>query len=262
MIQFDIGQLHDWTNAFLWPFLRILALIGVAPVLGESTVPVRLKIGVAALMAVALAPTLGSPPPISPGSYAGVLLAAQQVLIGISLGLVMRLAFAAVLAAGEIIGLQMGLSFASFFDHGTGGNTAVLSRIMNLLAMLTFLSIDGHLLLLGCLAHSFDTMPIRTGWLDIRGWGVLFAWSSQVATYGILLALPLIITLLTINLALGILNRTAQQLSVFAVGFPVSLLSGLVLLCIVLPQTAPFLARLFDSAYKAMARLSLALAGG
>jgi len=262
MIQFDISQLHDWMNAFLWPFLRILALIGAAPFLGESTIPVRLKIGLAALVAIVIAPAIGPLPDVSPGSFAGILLAVQQVLIGIALGLVMRFAFAAVQAAGEIIGLQMGLSFASFFDPGTGANTAVLSRIMNIAATLVFLALNGHLLLLGSLIHSFEAMPIRTGRLDINGWGILFEWSSQVVTYGILLALPLIITLLTINLALGILNRTAQQLSVFAVGFPASLLAGLVLLCIVLPQTSSFFAHLFDSAYSAIARLSLALAGG
>src|SRR5690606_35130806 len=111
------------------------------------------------------------------------------------------------------------------------------------------------------LLRSFEILPIGQS-LHIQGWSVLFEWSAQIMASGMLLALPLIITLLTINLALGILNRTAQQLSVFAVGFPISLLTGLILLTVVLPQTQPFLMRLFDAGYASMYRLMRALAAG
>src|SRR5690606_23572295 len=136
--------------------------------------------------------------------------------IGIAMGLMMRIAFAAVQTAGEFIGLQMGLSFASFFDPATGANTAVLSRIMNGVAMLLFLALDGHLILIRNLVNTFHILPISpTLSLNPDGWGVLLEWSSQVMISGMLLALPLIIILLTISLSMGILNRTAQQLSVF-----------------------------------------------
>ncbi|SHI19102.1 flagellar biosynthetic protein FliR [Pollutimonas bauzanensis] len=261
MISVDIDQLYTWINAFLWPFFRILALLGTAPLLGESSIPTRVKVGFAAIIAVAIAPTLAPMPAVPTASFAGIWIAVQQVFIGMALGLTMRIVFAAVQTAGEFIGLQMGLSFASFFDPATGANTAVLSRLMNVVAMLVFMALNGHLLMLGTFAHSFDILPIRMGALDPNGWGVLFEWSSQVMVSGMLLALPLIIVLLTINLSLGILNRTAQQLSVFAVGFPISLLVGLTLLAIVLPQTTPFLSRLFDAGYASMARLVQALAG-
>ena len=261
MISFEIDQLYGWINAFLWPFFRIAGLLGTAPLLGESSIPVRLKVGFAALVAVAITPALGPLPQVPTGSFAGLMIAVQQVLIGTAMGLVMRIVFAAVQTAGEFIGLQMGLSFASFFDPATGANTAVLARIMNIVAMLVFLALNGHLIMLGGLVHTFDVLPIQIGGLDSNGWGVLLEWSSQVMVSGMLLALPLIIVLLTINLALGILNRTAQQLSVFAVGFPISLMTGLVLLTIVLPQTLPFLSRLFDNGYSTMARLAQALAG-
>lgn len=261
MISVDIDQLYAWMNAFLWPFFRILALLGTAPLLGESSIPKRVKIGFAAIVTVAIAPTLGPMPDVPTASFAGIWLAVQQVLIGMALGLTMRIVFAAVQTAGEFIGLQMGLSFASFFDPATGANTAVLSRFMNVMAMLVFLALNGHLLMLGGFIRTFDILPIQIGALDPNGWGVLFEWSSQVMVSGMLLALPLIIVLLTINLALGILNRTAQQLSIFAVGFPISLMVGLTLLAVVLPQTTPFLARLFDAGYATMSRLAQALAG-
>ncbi|WP_353151411.1 flagellar biosynthetic protein FliR [Pollutimonas bauzanensis] len=260
MISVDIEQLYTWLNAFLWPFFRILSLMITAPLLGESAIPSQVKIGFAAIVTIAIAPALGPMPEVPTGSFAGIWIAVQQVFIGLALGLVMRIVFAAVQTAGEFIGLQMGLSFASFFDPATGANTAVLARLMNVVAMLVFLALNGHLLMLGGFMRTFDLLPIRIGALNPNGWGVLFEWSSQVMVSGMLLALPLIIVLLTINLALGILNRTAQQLSVFAVGFPISLMTGLTLLTIVLPQTTPFLSRLFDSSYSVIARLAQALA--
>jgi len=260
MVSFELEQLYGWMNGFLWPFLRVLALVGTSPLLGESSIPARVKVGLSALLALVIAPGLPPPPEFSPASYQGLLIAAQQVLIGIALGLTMRIVFAAVQTAGEFIGLQMGLSFASFFDPATGANTAVLARLMNVIAMLLFLALNGHLLMIGGLVRTFEVLP-ATGGLDLDGLGVLFDWSAQVMVSGMLLALPLIIVLLTISLSLGILNRTAQQLSVFAVGFPISLLVGLILLAIVLPQTAPFMARLFEAGHSTMARLVQALAG-
>lgn len=261
MISVELSQLYAWLTAFIWPFFRILALVGTAPLLGESSIPARVKIGFTALVALAVAPSLAPMPAIAPASFAGLWITAQQILIGIALGLTMRIVFAAVQTAGEFIGLQMGLSFASFFDPNTGANTAVLSRLMNLIAMLMFLALNGHLLMLAGLIRTFDILPVGVDTLNPRGWEVLLDWSSEIMLSGMLLALPLIIVLLTINLALGILNRTAQQLSVFAVGFPISLMTGIILLAIVLPQTSPFLANLFQLGYEAMGRVMGGLAG-
>lgn len=261
MVSVELGQLYAWINAFVWPFFRILALLGTAPVLGDSSIPVRIKLAFACVLTLVIAPGLPAMPAVAPASFPGLGIAARQVLIGTALGLTMRVAFAAVQTAGEFIGLQMGLSFASFFDPSTGANTAVLSRLLNIIAMLVFLALNGHLLMLAGLARTFEVLPVGQAALSPDGWRILFDWSSQVLVSGMLLALPLIIVLLAINLALGILNRTAQQLSVFAVGFPISLTVGLILLAVVLPQSGPFLAHLFQSGYEAMGGLAGALAG-
>ncbi|HEU0230706.1 MAG TPA: flagellar biosynthetic protein FliR [Burkholderiaceae bacterium] len=261
MVSVELGQLYAWINAFIWPFFRIVALLSTAPVLGDSSIPVRIKLAFAVALTVVIAPGLPTMPAVAPASFAGLGIAARQVLIGSALGLTMRIAFAAVQTAGEFTGLQMGLSFASFFDPTTGANTAVLSRLMNIIAMLLFLALNGHLLVLVGLARTFEVLPISQAAMAPGGWQVLFDWSSQVLISGMLLALPLIIVLLAINLALGILNRTAQQLSVFAVGFPITLMVGLILLAVVLPQSGPFLEHLFQSGYEAMGDLTGALAG-
>jgi flagellar biosynthesis protein FliR len=260
MLSFTLEQLYGWLGQFMWPFVRMLALIGTAPLFSESTIPARVKVGLAAMLAMAVSPAIEIPD-VSPGSYDAVWLIIQQVLIGISMGLTMRVVFAAVQAAGELVGLQMGLSFASFFDPSMGANTAVLSRLFNVFAMLLFLALDGHLLLLATLVRSFDTLPISAGSLDVNGWGVLTEWGSQILMSGLLLALPLITVLLTGNLAMGILNRTVPQMSVFAVGFPISLTVGLVILMVVLPQTTPFIERMIMSGFETMSRVVDGLAG-
>ncbi len=261
MISVTIDQLYAWINAFFWPFVRIAAMVGSAPLLSESAIPARVKVGLSVMLTLIVAPSLGPMPPLATASWAALWIIGQQILIGLALGLTMRIIFAAVQTAGEFIGLQMGLSFASFFDPATGSNTAVLARILNTVTLLVFLAMNGHLLMIGGLVRTFEVLPITVGELDVNGWGVLLEWSSQIVVSGLLMALPVMIVLLTINLSLGILNRTAQQLSVFAVGFPISLTVGLTILAVVLPQISPFLEQLFQDGYDTMGKLVQGLAG-
>jgi len=261
VISVTIDQLYAWINAFFWPFVRIAAMVGSAPLLSESAIPARVKVGLSVMLTLIVAPSLGPMPPLATASWAALWIIGQQILIGLALGLTMRIIFAAVQTAGEFIGLQMGLSFASFFDPATGSNTAVLARILNTVTLLVFLAMNGHLLMIGGLVRTFEVLPITGGELDVNGWGVLLEWSSQIVVSGLLMALPVMIVLLTINLSLGILNRTAQQLSVFAVGFPISLTVGLTILAVVLPQISPFLEQLFQDGYDTMGKLVQGLAG-
>jgi len=261
MVTFTLEQLNGWLGQFLWPLMRILALVAASPLFSESNIPASVKVGVGVMLTLAVAPALGPMPAVPLGSYEALLLLVQQLLIGTAMGLVMRIVFAAVQTAGEFVGLQMGLSFASLFDPATGANTAVMSRLLNIVAMLVFLALDGHLLVVSALVRSFDTLPVAVGTLDINGWGVLLRWGEVLFSYGLLLALPLICALLTINLAMGILNRSAPQLTVFAVGFPISLIVGLVLLAVVLPQAGPFFEHIFQRGLQTMSGLVDALAG-
>lgn len=243
------AQLNVWMAAFFWPFVRMLALISTAPLLSEKVVPRTVKVGLAVLLAMALAPTLGAMPAVSPVSADGLLIVVQQVLIGVAMGFSMKLVFAMVQAAGEYIGLQMGLSFASFFDPTSGGNTMVLARLLNVMAMLIFLAVDGHLALIAALAESFHTLPIASAPLAAGGWLVLVNAAGQVFSGGLTLALPLIATLLTLNLAMGILNRASPQFSIFAVGFPITLLAGVAMLQVLMQYLGPFLGPQFAAAF-------------
>lgn len=246
------AQLDAWMVAFLWPFVRMLALISTAPVLGEPSVPRRVKVALAALLALLLTPALGPLPQVPVVSVGGGWILLQQVLIGGAMGFAMRLVFTAVQAAGEYISLQMGLSFASFFDPTSGGSTTVLSRLLHMLALLVFLALDGHLLLIATLAESFHALPIADTPWSASGWLRLVTGARDIFSTGLMLALPLVAALLILNLAMGILNRAAPQFSIFAVGFPLTLLAGIAMLTQLVPRLGAFLEPRFAAVLAAL----------
>ncbi|AZG16353.1 MULTISPECIES: flagellar biosynthetic protein FliR [Cupriavidus] len=247
MLEVTTDQLYGWIAAFLWPMFRLLALIATAPVFSESTIPRRAKVLLAAALSTVVSPTIGAIPAAPVYSYEGLLIILNEVGIGVAMGFTMRLMFAAVQMAGEIIGLQMGLSFAAFYDRSSGGQTMVLSRFLNIVATLMFLSLDGHLMMLAALVDSFQGVPIAAVPLSGHGWGMVARAGGTVFASGMLLSLPMIAALLTLNLAMGILNRASPQLSIFAVGFPVTLLGGMLVLALCMPQMGVYMQHLVDT---------------
>ncbi|WP_431820907.1 flagellar biosynthetic protein FliR [Burkholderia sp. F1] len=255
MFSVTYAQLNAWLTAFLWPFVRMLALVAVAPVTGHASVPGRVKIGIAAFMALVVAPTLGPLPAVTVFSAQGIWIVVTQFLIGVAMGFTMQIVFAAAQAAGDAIGLSMGLGFATFFDPHSNGATPVMGRFLNAVAILAFLAFDGHLQVLAALAASFQALPVSAELLHAPGWRTLAAFGATVFQMGLLLALPVVAALLIANLALGILNRAAPQVGIFQVGFPVTMLVGLLLVQLLVPNMVPFFGRLFDMGIDAMGRV-------
>jgi flagellar biosynthetic protein FliR len=154
--------------------------------------------------------------------------------------------------AGELIGLQMGLSFAVFYDPQNAGQSSTLAEFLGLLATLIFLAMDGHLMVLSVLVESFRLLPVGAAPLAASGLRDIVAWAAIVFSAGVLLALPLIAALLVTNIALGVITRAAPQLNLFAVGFPVTIVMGFGALLLTLPQAAPVLGNLFQQGIDAM----------
>lgn len=248
MLTFDSSQLMLWLSQFFWPMVRVLALIATAPILSERSVSRKVKVGLAFMITWLLVPLL-PPSQVTLFSVGGLWLLIQQMLIGIALGFTMQFAFAAVRTAGEVIGLQMGLSFATFFDPGSRLNMPVLARFLDMLAMLLFLSFNGHLWLISLLADSFHTLPIGGEPLNANAFLALTKAGGLIFLNGMMLALPLITLLLTLNMALGLLNRVSPQLSVFAIGFPITLSIGILTMGILMPLLAPFCEHLFSEVF-------------
>ena len=259
MFTVTYAQLNAWLTAFLWPFTRIAALIATAPVLGHTSIPARVKIALAAFMTLIVAPTLPPMPSATVFSANGIWIMISQFLIGAALGFTMQLVFQAVEMAGTLIGLQMGLGFATFFDPTSNASSQVISSFLNMIATIAFLAYNGHLQVVAALIESFQSVPIAAALVGPPGLHSLAQWGGSIFTAGLLLSLPVVVALLVANLSLGILNRAAPQIGVFQIGFSVTLIVGMLLLMLMLPNMIPFFAHLVDTGIDQMGRVSAAL---
>jgi len=250
MISFTSAQLNAWIAAFIFPLIRILAFVAAAPVFNNAAVPRRVRLILGLALAAAIVPTVPPLPPMEPASGIGLAILAQQILIGLSLAFVMRLIFAGITMAGELMSFQMGLGFATLYDPQNTAQTGVVAEVVTLCATLVFLALNGHLLMIAGLADSFRTIPIATPSVTAGLWLNLAEAGTQIFRIGLLLSLPVVIALVITNLALSILSRAAPQLNLMAVGFPVTLTIGLGILALSLPYMVGPLTRLFDEGFR------------
>jgi flagellar biosynthetic protein FliR len=252
-------QLLGWLHAMLWPLVRIGGVLATAPVLGARMVPARVRVVLALLLTLALAPVL---PPLSAQTLAIAPFAAdwflelaRQLLIGIAMGFVLLLVFEAVTLGGELIAYGMGLSFAQLVDPLRGAGTPVVGQILTIAATLLFLSGGGHLRLIEALAASFTSLPVGGSVFDPALLKTLALWGGMLFTGGLQLALPVVIALLLVNLAFGVMNRSAPALNAMSVGFPISLIAGMLLMRFSLPTLQTVLAAMLDQAFLMIGQL-------
>lgn len=236
MITFSEAQIMGWLSPILWPFLRVLAVFSVAPVFSMRAVPMRVKIGLAFLVALCAQAVLVDQPVISVNSPDALAAVAQQVAIGLAIGFTVRLVFAAVELAGEIIGLQMGLNFASFFDPASNAQVSAVARFFGHMAVLLFVVINGHLLILMAVIKSFDRFPVNGNFLQSLAQMRLHEIGASLFSSALWIALPMIALLMFVNLTLGIISRVAPQMNIYAVGFPVTLTVGMLGIAATLPM--------------------------
>ena len=235
MISFTDAQLMGWLNPILWPFLRALALMTSLPVFSQRSVPMRVKVALAFFIAIAAQASLPAMPVIPLGSALAWIVVLQQVLIGVSLGFAVRVVFAAVEFAGEVIGLQMGLNFAGFFDPVTSAQGTASGRFFGTMVAFLFIIINGHLAIIAALVKSFSAFPVGPEPFAFLRAVHPHVWGSEVFAIGLWIALPLVGMLLFVNLVLGVISRVAPQINIFAIGFPVTLGVGLIGMLLTLP---------------------------
>jgi len=256
MLSVTSAQLTEWIAAFIFPLVRILALIASAPVLGNKQVPIRIKIALAMLITVVIAPSIPIQPGIAPASAQGLLILVQQILAGLALGFTMRLIFTAVEMTGDLAGMQMGLGFASFYDPVNASYTPVISQFLGVLTTLAFLAMNAHLYMLSTLVDSFQAFPISTSLPSAGAFRTVAEWGTTIFSHALQLAMPLIGALMITNLALGILTRSAPQLNIFAVGFPITITVGFATLALSLPYFVPILDHVVNLSLDMMQRIS------
>ncbi len=240
MIQLNSEQLGLWIAAFVWPFIRILAMLSTAPIFESRILQRRVRIGLAACIAITLMPILPPPPPIADSHSLYILI--QQLLVGVAMGFTMRLVFAAFEVAGDLLGLQMGLAFAQFIDPQKGGTSPILGSYLSLLASLVFLALDGHLLVITAIINSFELVPIGSS-LQVINLETIALTGSMMFLIAMQIAIPVLAALIISNVILGVLARAAPQMNIMSIGFAITITVGIWVLWV----SMPYLMSNFDS---------------
>jgi len=252
MISIGSAQIDAWIAALIFPLARILGFIAAVPLWSTSAIPMRTRLILGLAITLAIAPALPAMPAVQPASMAGLWIMLQQMLIGIGMGFAGRIVFAAFDLAGEFLGFQMGLGFATFYDPLRGSQTPVVAEFIGLIALLLFLSMNGHLLYLATLAQSFVVMPVSAIPLAAESWLNLARLGGTIFSAGLLLSLPVVVALMITNIALAVLTRAAPQLNIFALGFPLTLIGGFAALAISLNYMSGPIQAIFEMGLNAM----------
>ena len=236
MVSFTEAQVLAWITPWLWAFFRVAGIFTTAPVLSQKSIPRRVRLALAILIVICAQPSLPPMPDIAINSPQAVMVIIQQVLIGLTMGFAARVVFAAIEFAGEIIGLQMGLSFASFFDPMMGGQANGASRFLGTTALWLFVVMNGHLLLTGAVLQSFHAFPVSPEPLAFLNQVQPQVWGAEIFKLGLWVALPVVSMLLLVNMVLGLIARGSPQMNVFTIGFPITLTVGFTGLWLTLPM--------------------------
>jgi flagellar biosynthetic protein FliR len=251
----NAADISQWVSRLWWPVLRIGGFVLTAPIASEASIPGPVKIALSLGLAFIMAPLAPVPVSLSIFSGAGALAAVQELLIGIAIGMIVQLAFEALTFAGQSVSMTMGLGFATLVDPQHGADTPVFGQLFTIFGTLIYLAVNGHLVLIGALAMSFKTLPIGAANVDGNLLWSVAVWGARVFETGLLIALPAVIALVIVNLALGVVTRAAPQLNLFGVGFTITLMSGFLVLIVGLDGLMAGISSLMNSALSAAADL-------
>lgn len=235
----------DNFERFLFVFLRVMGILTIAPVFGHRSVVSQIKVGVALMVAVALFPVVPPTLKTHPHLLLLVLALVKELLMGMLIGFVSLLVFIGVRFAGEMVGLDIGFGVANLIDPLSAEQVSIVGELQSLLAVVIFLLVNGHHVLLRGLAASFDLVPLGGVQMpDLLGQS-LIALTGKVFVIAVQLAAPVSATLFLTTLALGIVARTVPQMNVFVVGFPLKIIVGITALMVTLPMFYSALVALF-----------------
>lgn len=233
MISYLFADIIDIFYQFLYPFTRLSAFILSAPFFALESINVRFRIAISVTLTFFYFSFFDGLT-IDPFTSSGLIGIGQEAMIGLILGFSLQLVSASITVGGQVISNAMGLGMANMFDPNLG-NVPVISQFLIVLSTLIFMLLDGHLIIIDIIFRSFTSFPIGQ---PIPLNSILQAvvdFSPLIFTGGLLLALPMMITLLLVNIGLGVITRSAPSLNIIAVGFPAILLIGVIILILSLP---------------------------
>lgn len=247
--------IFSWIARHLWPLFRIASFFMIIPIIGTQLVPARIRLGLALLTTVLVAPLIETIPIIDPFSFSSITVIVQQIFIGSLMGFMFILLVQLFAVAGQIIAMQMGLGFASMVDPTNGVTVPVLSQIFLVCVTLLFLATNGHLVMIEVFLESFRVWPISTSIFSDSGFSPEILWQmihriSWLFAAALLIALPAVTSVLVVNISFGVMSRASPQMNVFALGFPIAQLFGLFIIWVsfvgFLPQFHRFTGDVFD----------------
>lgn len=246
-IAISVSQITEFIGVVMWPLFRITALFSIVPILGGSEVPVRVRVGLAFLVTLLIVPTLESTPDIDPLTASGMYVTFQQLMIGFAMGLMVLLVFNAISLAGENIAITMGLGFALLNDPQNGVQVPTVSQFYVLFATLLFLALDGHYAVLNLVASSFVLIPVGDT-LSLDSIWHLLSWAAILFKGALAIALPALAAMLAVNMIMGVVTRSAPQMNIFSIGFPITMTVGFVAMLLTLPSVKHEFALLWNDA--------------
>lgn len=250
-----LAQLNAWIGQYFWPFVRIAACLMVAPIFGQSSVPRRARLILAAAITVLVAPLTKLPADVDLLSGASLMITVQQMVIGVAMGFAVQMVFDAVGIGGQLLANSMGLSFAVNVDPLHGASTPVLGQFYTILVTLTFLALNGHLFLIDALVQGFTMLPVNAQGMSGSGLWMLVNFGSVLFSGALMIALPGLTALLIVNFAMGVMSRAAPSLNLFAVGFPAALALGLSILVLGLPGMQNSFVKLLNTGWQVLAAI-------
>jgi flagellar biosynthetic protein FliR len=243
----------------LWALIFVMVRIGAAfiaaPVFGAVSVPLPVRITLSGAIGVLVLGVHPVTPPDQVFALATFLSVAAEALVGLAIGFILQIAFAAPLIAGEIIGNSMGIGFASMIDPQTGRSSAALSNFLSTMMTLLFLSVNGHLVLVDMLVRSYTALPPGAAWMDPERLKDIAIFGGYAFAAGFLLALPVGFLLLCLNMIVGMVSRSAPSLNLFAIGLPMSLAVGVIALAIAFPAMGDYMLVIVDEGLSATQNL-------
>ncbi len=227
--------------ALLFCMVRVGAAFIAAPVFSAVTIPLPVRVTLAGAIGILVMNAQVITPPAEIFALTTFLAIAAEILVGLALGFVLQIAFAAPLVASEVIGTSMGLGFANAIDPNSGTSSPAIGQFLSILLTLLFLSVDGHLILVDLIVRSYTALPPGAAWLTPDKLMNIAFFGGYAFLAGLLLALPVGFLLLCLNLVVGMLSRSAPALNLFAVGLPASLAVGVVGLLAAMPAMGDYM---------------------
>lgn len=242
------SAIMTYVSDFMWPFARVSGLLMVAPILGSAYIPVSIKILIAVAITIFIVPLIQTPTSVDPLSIFGLVLLAQQILIGIIIGTIIQIVFNAVTIAGENIAMTMGLGFAHMTDPVNGITIPVISQLLTVVASLYFLALNGHIALINMLVSSFDVLPF-TELFSINNLMAVAEWGGRMFIGAVLISIPAVTALLVVNIAMGLMTRVAPQMNIFSVGFPLTMMLGFIFILVSIPMAMNVFQKLLNESF-------------